>query len=126
LLASDLAQPNGLCFNLEESALFVADAGNRHVRKIELRNRHRGGLAKGDVFCESPAPDVLKIDSCGYLSTGGVHVYHYDGGAHLGVVQTPEFYANYTWGDDDYQTMCITASTALFRIHVNIPGSPPF
>ena len=126
LLASDFEQPNGLCLNLDETALYVADTSNRHVRLFELND---GSLSGGAVFCESPAPDGLKIDSLGYLyagGPGGVHVYHPQDGVNLGVIETPAFCANFTWGDDDYLTMFMTASTTLFRIRVSIAGRALF
>ena len=126
LLVSDFNQPNGLTLNLDESQLYVADTSNRHVRRFDLES---GSLSGGEIFCESPAPDGLKIDSLGNLyagGPGGVHVYHRDGGTHLGIIETPAFCANFAWGDRDYQTLFMTASTTLFKIRVLIPGLPLF
>jgi gluconolactonase len=125
LLGKDFNQPNGLCWNLDETALYVADTPNKHVRRFDYDGETLSG---GEVFCASPAPDGLKIDSQGYLyagGPGGVGVYHPDG-SFLGVIQTPEFCANFTWGDADLQTLYLTASTTLFRVRVNIPGIPLF
>ena len=126
LLASDFNQPNGLTLDLNESRLYVADTSNRHVRVFQL---DQGTLSGGEIFCESPAPDGLKIDSLGNLyagGPGGVHVYHHDGGTHLGVIETPAFCANFAWGGSDYQTLFMTASTTLFKIRVLVPGLPLF
>jgi gluconolactonase len=125
LLASDFGQPNGLCFNLDESVLYVADTPNRHVRRFHYDGNQLSG---GEVFCQSPAPDGLKIDSRGFVYTGGpsgVGVYHPDG-TYLGVIRTPAFCANFTWGGADLRTLYLTASTALYQIRVNIPGLPLF
>lgn len=118
--------PNGLCLSLDESELFVADTSNGHVRRFRLTD---GGLDGGDVFCDSPKPDGLKVDSAGNLyagGPGGVHVYDGTDGVFLGVIETPEFCANFTWGDDDFRTMYLTASKGLYRVRVNIPGRPLF
>ena len=126
LLAKDFNQPNGLCLSLDESELFVADTPNAHVRRFRLLD---GGLEGGEVFCESPEPDGLKVDSTGNLYTGGPGgVYVYDGGdgVFLGVIETPDFCANFTWGDDDYRSMYLTASRGLYRVRVKIPGRPLF
>jgi gluconolactonase len=125
LLARDFQQPNGLCFSLDESVLYVADTPARHVRRFDYDGETLRG---GEVFCASPAPDGLKIDSRGYLYTGGpsgVGVTHTDG-TFLGVIQTPAFCANFTWGGADFKTMYLTASNALYRIPVNVPGIPLF
>ena len=121
LLADDFEQPNGLCFNLDESALYVADTTRRHVRRFDYDG---ATLSGGEVFCSSPAPDGLKIDSRGFLYAGGpgVGVYHPDDGTFLGVFETPAFCANFTWGDADLQSLYLTASTTLYRVRVNVPG----
>ena len=127
LLARDFEQPNGLCFDREQRALYVADSERRHIRKFSISGD--GRLAGGEVFAESPAPDGLKIDSIGNVYAGGPRgVYVYDGrdGTYLGVIGTSKFCANFTWGDADLRTLYLTASTALMRVRVNIAGIPLF
>ncbi|MDK1025648.1 MAG: SMP-30/gluconolactonase/LRE family protein, partial [Gammaproteobacteria bacterium] len=105
LLGKDFLTPNGLCFGLDESTLFVADTQQRHVRRFQIEGNT---LTGGEIFAESPAPDGLKIDSLGHLyagGPGGVHVYHRDDGAPLGIIETPGFCANFTWGGADLLTM---------------------
>ncbi|MCZ6616544.1 MAG: SMP-30/gluconolactonase/LRE family protein [Gammaproteobacteria bacterium] len=126
LLASDFDSPNGLCFGLDQDTLFVADTKRRHIRRFHIGD---GALEGGEVFADSPAPDGLKIDSRGYLyagGPGGVHVYHPDDGAFLGVIPTGAFCANFTWGDDDMMTLFMTSATGFYRTRVKIPGIPLF
>jgi len=121
LLASDFDQPNGLCWNLDETLLYVADTPNKHVRVFAYDGQR---LTGGEVFCSSPAPDGLKIDSEGYLyagGPGGVGVYHPDR-TFIGVFETPQFCANFTWGGADLKTLFLTASSTLFSVRVNVPG----
>lgn len=121
LLRSDFEMPNGLCLSLDETELYVADTPRKHVRLFQIDGR---SLVGGDVFCSSPAPDGLKIDSLGYLYAGGpkgVGVYHPDG-SWLGVFETPEFCANFTWGGTDLKTLFLTASAGLYRIPVKVSG----
>ena len=122
LLSKDFNQPNGLCLSLDEQSLFVADTPERHVRKFNIGENT---LTSGDIFCSSPAPDGLKIDSLGNLYAGGpsgVGVYDGNDGSWLGNFATPEFCANFTWGGPDLSTLFMTASTCLFRIPVKVPG----
>ena len=42
----------------------------------------------------------------------------------LGVINTPEYAANFAWGDADYRSLYITASTSVYRIRVQVPGLP--
>lgn len=123
LLAKDFTQPNGLCFDLEQTSLYVADTTQRHIRKFRIEDD--GSLSGGDVFARSRAPDGLKIDSLGHVYTGGVggvHVYHKDDGVLLGVIVSEGFCANFTWGGDDLCTFFMTASKQLLRTRVQIPG----
>jgi gluconolactonase len=44
----------------------------------------------------------------------------------LEVLETPERTANFAWGDDDYRSLFVTASTSLYRIRRTIPGFSVF
>ena len=127
LLRQDFTQPNGLAFTQDESALYVADTPEMHIRKFAVAAD--GSLTGGEVFARSTgqgqgAPDGLKVDTndnvycCG---PGGVHVYAPDGTC-LGVIQTPAFCANFTWGGDDFLTFFMTSSNHLYRVPVKVPG----
>lgn len=131
LLRRDFTQPNGLAFTQNEQFLYVADTPEMHIRKFNVASD--GTLTGGDIFARSTgqgagAPDGLKVDSndnvycCG---PGGVHIYAPDGVC-LGVIQTPAFCANFTWGGDDYLTFYMTSSNHLYRIPVKVPGVPLF
>lgn len=132
LLATEFGQPNGLAFTLDHNALYVADTPRMQIRRFDVAAD--GSLSGGEVFAESTgegagAPDGLKIDSQGHVfcaGPGGVHVYHPDDGACLGVIRTPAFCANFTWGDDDFLTFFMTSSTCLYRTRVKVPGVPLF
>ncbi len=47
-------------------------------------------------------------------------------GRHLGTVTLPEHVANFAWGDADLRTLYITASTGLYRLRVELPGTGAF
>ena len=44
----------------------------------------------------------------------------------INVAKIPEYTANFAWGDDDYRSLFITASTSLYRLRVKVPGRPAF
>jgi len=127
LLADDFAQPNGLCFSLDESRLFVNDTERQHIRVFNVKGN--GELAGGAVWAvtegEGPGgPDGMKIDSRGNVyccGPGGVHVF--DASGHrMGIIRMPEMAANFTFGDDDLRSLYVTASTSLYRLRVRVPG----
>jgi gluconolactonase len=127
LLADDFAQPNGLCFSLDASRLFVNDTERRHIRVFNVAPD--GKLAGGAVWAETKgkergAPDGMKIDSRGNLyccGPGGIHVFNPSADL-LGVIPMPEPTANFAFGDDDLRSLYITASTSLYRQRVRVPG----
>jgi len=131
LLVDDFAQPNGLCFSLDEARLFINDTERGHIRVFDVGDE--GTLSGGRVFAETTGegeggPDGMKIDSRGNLfccGPGGVHVFDPEG-ISLGVIRTPEPVANFAWGGAEYRTLFVTASSSLYRIAVETPGRPVF
>lgn len=127
LLADDFVQPNGLCFSLDASRLFINDTERQHIRVFNVASD--GRLTGGAVWAETKgngpgAPDGMKIDSRGNLyccGPGGVHVFN-PSADFLGVIPMPETAANFTFGDDDLRSLYITASTSLYRQRVRVPG----
>ena len=131
LLVDDFDRPNGLCFSLDESRLFINDTARQHIRVFDVTST--GGLANGRLWAETKgdqpgAPDGMKLDSAGNVyccGPGGIHVFGPDADL-LEVIETPERAANFAWGDDDYRSLFITASTSLYRIRRAIAGRPVF
>lgn len=128
LLVDDFSKPNGLCFSLDETLLFVNDTNRAHIRRFDVQDD--GSLANGRVWAELAGEGVgvadgMKFDEASNLyccGPGGIHVF--DEGANcLGVIRMPEHTANFAWGDDDLCSLYITASTTLYRLRVNVPGS---
>jgi gluconolactonase len=131
LLVDDFDRPNGLCFSLDESLLYINDTARKHIRVFDVAPD--GTLRGGRLFAETKgdepgAPDGMKIDSAGNVyccGPGGIHVFDRDGGLRE-IIETPEHTANFAWGDDDYRSLFVTASTSLYRIRVTTPGLPVF
>jgi gluconolactonase len=127
LLIDDFTGPNGLAFSPDESRLYIDDSERRHIRVFDVQPD--GSLSNGRIFhdmdIEKPgAPDGMKVDLSGNVyctGPGGVWVLD-PGGRHLGTIVTPEQPANCAWGDDDWQSLYITARTSVYRIRTNISG----
>lgn len=131
LLLDDFAKPNGLCFSVDESQLYVNDTVRQHIRVFAVTAE--GDVGQGRLFAslkgDKPGvADGMKVDSeenvysCG---PGGIHVFTATG-ACLGVVETPEYATNFVFGDDDMCSLYITATTSLYRLRVKVPGHPTF
>ena len=131
LLVDDFDRPNGLCFSVDEQRLFINDTARQHIRVFEVTPS--GTLKNGRVWAETKgdkpgAPDGMKVDAAGNVyccGPGGIHVFD-PAGVLCEVLETPERTANFAWGDVDYRSLFITASTSLYRLRVLTRGIPVF
>lgn len=129
LVADDFVRPNGLAFAPDESVLYIDDSGRRHVRALDVRSD--GTLTNSRVIADMDhpqpgSPDGMKIDVEGHLYVAGatgIWVFEPDG-TWLGVLVTPEKPSNCAWGDEDRQSLYVTARTSLYRFRVKVPGLP--
>ena len=130
LVSADLDLPNGLCFSLDETALYVNDTAKDHIRRF-VRDGDRfddAGVWATTVGEGDGHPDGMKLDQAGNLyctGPGGIHVFDPDAIC-LGVLGVPEPVANFAFGDDDMRTLYICASTTLYRCRVRVPGPAAF
>ncbi|MGA9978313.1 MAG: SMP-30/gluconolactonase/LRE family protein [Candidatus Sulfotelmatobacter sp.] len=129
LLTKDLTQPNGLAFSPDGKRFYVDDSEQRNIRVYDVAAN--GTLTNGRIFGEEPAagkhegvPDGMKVDKNGNLFvTGpkGIWVWNASGN-HLGTIVMPEQPANLNWGDKDYRTLYITATTSVYRLKMKTRG----
>jgi len=132
LLTKDLTQPNGLAFSPDGRRFYVDDSQQRNIRQFDVKQD--GSLANGRIFGEEPGgkgdgvPDGIKVDKGGNLfvtGPGGIWVWDKNG-THLGTITMPEQPANLTWGDKDYSTLYITATTSVYRLQMKTHGYVPY
>jgi len=132
LLTKDLTQPNGLAFSPDGKHFYVDDDESRNIRVYDVAPD--GTLTNGRVFGEEPGgkndgvPDGIKVDKSGNLFvTGPKGIWVWDAkGNHLGTIAMPEQPANLTWGDKDYSTLYITATTSVYRLETKTQGFVPY
>jgi len=132
LLTKDLTQPNGLAFSPDGKRFYVDDDDKRNIRVYDVASD--GSLTNGRIFGEEPGgkhdgvPDGIKMDKEGNLFvTGPKGIWVWDAkGNHLGTIVMPEQPANLTWGDQDYKTLYITATTSVYRLKMKTQGFVPY
>jgi len=133
-VVTDMVQPNGIAFSLDERILYVADTGASHVpdlpatiRAYDVAADGRSlGPARTFATCESGFFDGFRLDRLGnvWASSGdGVRCYAPDG-TPIGVVPVPEVVSNLTFGGPNRNRLYITAQTSLYAIFVKIGGAP--
>jgi gluconolactonase len=132
LLTQDLTQPNGLAFSPDGKHFYIDDSEKRNIRAYDVASD--GTLSNGRIFGEEPGgkhdgvPDGIKVDKSGNLFvTGPKGIWVWDAfGNHLGTIAMPEQPANLTWGDKDYRTLYITATTSVYRLEMKTQGFVPY
>ena len=133
LLTKDLSQPNGLAFSPDGKRFYVDDSKEKNIRVYDAAAD--GTLSNGRIFGEEPpsgkhegVPDGMRVDNAGNLFvTGPKGIWIWDAaGNHLGTIVMPEQPANLTWGDADYHTLYITATTSVYRLRTKTHGFAPY
>ncbi|MBD2578879.1 SMP-30/gluconolactonase/LRE family protein [Oscillatoria sp. FACHB-1406] len=127
LVADDFLTPNGLAFSPDEKTLYIDDSERKLIRAFDVKAD--GTLANSRIFHDMKTnkpglPDGMKVDVEGHIyCTGGGGVWVFDAkGNCLGTIVTPEVPANCAWGDEDFQSLYITAQTSVYKVRTNIPG----
>jgi gluconolactonase len=133
LLTKDLTQPNGLAFSPDGKRFYVDDSEKKDIRVYDVAAD--GTLTNGRIFGEEPprgkhegVPDGMRVDKDGNLFvTGPKGIWVWDAkGNHLGTIVMPEQPANLNWGDKDYRTLYITATTSVYRLETKTRGFVPY
>jgi gluconolactonase len=132
LLTKDLTQPNGLAFSPDGKHFYVDDSEQRNIRVYDFLPD--SSLSNGRIFAEEPGgkgdgvPDGMKVDEGGNIfvtGPGGIWIWS-PNGHHLGTILMPEQPANLNWGDKDYRTLYITATTSIYRLETKTRGFVPY
>jgi gluconolactonase len=132
LLTKELTQPNGLAFSPDGKRFYVDDSKQRNIRVYDFSPD--GTLKNGRIFGEEPGgegegvPDGMKVDWKGNLYvTGPRGIWAWDKqGKHVGTIVVPIQPANLTWGDEDYHTLYITATTSVYKLRMKVRGFVPY
>jgi len=132
LLTRELTQPNGLAFSPDGKHFYVDDSEQRNIRVYDFHLD--GTISNGRIFGEEPGgkddgvPDGMKVDKKGNIFvTGPRGIWVWDkAGHHLGTIVMPEQPANLNWGDPDYGTLYITATTSVYRLRTKTHGFVPY
>jgi gluconolactonase len=132
LLTRDIGQPNGLAFSPDGKKFYVDDDDQKNIRVYDVGPDMT--LSNGRIFGTEVGekgdgvPDGMKLDVHGNMFvTGpkGIWVWTPEG-KHIGTIVMPEQPANLTWGDRDYGTLYITATTSVYKLRTKTHGFVPY
>ncbi|HCF30539.1 MAG TPA: gluconolactonase, partial [Cyanobacteria bacterium UBA11049] len=119
LLTKEMVRPNGLAFSPDEKNLYITDSERGEIRVFQVKPN--GTLTNGQIFAQlkeppdTGVPDGIKVDVQGNIYCSGpqgIWVFSPESKL-LGKIIVPEVVTNLAWGDKDYKTLYITASTSI-------------
>jgi gluconolactonase len=131
VVSKDMTGPNGIAFSPDEKYLYVGNWDEKKKVIYRYEVQPDATLKNGAIFFDmtsSPGEDAIdgmKVDERGNLyvsGPGGIWVIS-SAGKHLGTIVAPMHPHNLAWGDEDHQTLYLTAKTGLYRIHLNVKGA---
>ena len=134
-VVTDMVQPNGLAFSLDETKLYVVDTGRTHgaqnpahMRVFDVKANNK--LSGGRVFADATAGhfDGFRLDESGRIWTSagdGIHCYDPDGTL-IGKVKVPEVTANCVFGGIKRNTLYIAGTTSLYRVRLMVNGAKTY
>jgi gluconolactonase len=124
LIAKPAGRPNGIAFSPNGRILYVDNSDDRNVRAYDVD--HNGEASNERILISNidGPPDGMKVDVRGnlYITAKGVAVYSPEGKL-IQTIEMSETPANCAFGDPDFETLYITARTALYRVRLNVKGS---
>ena len=133
-VTGNMVKPNGLCFNTEETELFVSDTGGSHISDgpkalYRFPCDEKGPLTDiPELFTECTAGlfDGFRIDTNDRVWTSahdGVHCYA-PNGTLIGKIRIPEIVSNVCFGGPRLNRLFITGTTSLYSVYLAINGKP--
>jgi gluconolactonase len=132
LLTKELSQPNGLAFSPDGKHFYVDDSEQKNIRAFDVRKDST--LENGRIFGDEHGgkgegvPDGMRVDKKGNIFvTGPKGIWIWDSaGHHLGTITLPEQPANLAWGGPHYDTLYITATHSVYKLHTKTKGYVPY
>jgi gluconolactonase len=123
IATSEMVQPNGLAFSLDERKLYVSDSGVDSITWFSVTGADT--LSGGQVFATGGSFDGFRLDDEGHVWAAaglGVNCYHPDGTL-IGRLSVPELVSNVVFGGSRRNQLFITATTSLYSIRLGARGA---
>ena len=124
VVAKPTGRPNGIAISPNGNVLYVANSDERNVRAYDLDKNGSASNERILVPNIEGVPDGIRIDEKGnlYVAANKIEVYTQEG-KQLGSVPLAETPSNFAFGDQDFESLYVTAQTSVYRLRLNVKGS---
>jgi gluconolactonase len=124
VIAKPEGRPNGIALSPNGRILYVSNSDERAIRAYDV---DRGGVATNERVLISGIdgpPDGIRVDDKGnlYVTAKMVSIYSPQGKL-LHSIEMAENPHNCAFGDPDFQTLYIAATTSVYRVRLNVKGA---
>ena len=124
LIAKPKGRPNGIALSPNGRILYVSNSDERNIRAYDLDGKGAASNERVLVSGIQGIPDGLRTDERDnlYLAANKIEVYTPEGKP-LGSIAVGEIPSNCAFGDEDLQSLYVTARTSVYRIRLDVKGS---
>jgi gluconolactonase len=124
LVSKPQGRPNGIAISPNGRTLYVTNSDERNVRAYDL---DRNGAASNErvlIAKIDGIPDGVRVDEKGnlYVAANKIDAFTPEGKP-LGSIALAEQPSNCAFGDEDLESLYITARTSVYRVRLNVKGS---
>lgn len=125
-------RPNGIALSPNGRVLYVSDSDERKIRAYDIDGKGAASNERTIVDKVSGVPGGIRVDEKGnlYVAAKGILVYSPPigpvGSKLLGEVPIGEPPSNLAFGDQDLETLYITARTSVYRVRLGVRGALPY
>ncbi len=124
LVAKPKGRPNGVALSPNGRILYVTISDDRSVIAFDVDGQGRASNERVVIQDTDGPPDGLRTDEKGnlYVTCNQLTIYTPQGKL-LRAIEFPETPRNVAFGDEDLQTLYVTALTSVYRLRVPVKGS---
>lgn len=124
VVAKPKGRPNGIALSPNGRVLYVGNSDERNVRAYDLDRNGEASNERVLVSGIDGVPDGICVDEKGdlYVAANKMEVFSAEG-KHLGSIDITETPSNCGFGDEDLQSMYVTARTSIYRVRLKVKGS---